>query len=120
MLFKKRKKKTNTPNPVKPRLNETSSFAVKEAYNAIRTKLMFSGKGEICPVFAVTSALAGDGKSTNAVSIAVSFALAGQRVLLIDDIVTTGATLSEAARTLRAAGAADVVCAALAGRRGNP
>ena len=84
MLFKNRKKKTNTPNPVKPRLNEASSFAVKEAYNAIRTKLMFSGKGETCPIFAVTSALAGDGKSTNAVSIAVSFALAGQRVLLID------------------------------------
>ena len=92
MLFKKRKKKTNTPNPVKPRLNETSSFAVKEAYNAIRTKLMFSGKGETCPVFAVTSALAGDGKSTNAVSIAVSFALAGQRVLLIDAICASPAS----------------------------
>lgn len=36
----------------------------------------------------------------------------GQRVLLIDDILTTGSTLEEAARTLRAAGAAQVVAAA--------
>ena len=41
----------------------------------------------------------------------------GRRVLLIDDIVTTGSTLSECARVLRTAGAADVVCAALARSR---
>ena len=43
--------------------------------------------------------------------------VAGRRILLIDDIVTTGATLSECACTLRAAGAADVVCAAVARTR---
>ena len=43
--------------------------------------------------------------------------LGGRRVLLIDDIVTTGATLSECALTLKKAGCAEVFAAAAASRQ---
>lgn len=41
---------------------------------------------------------------------------AGARILLIDDILTTGSTLGECVRVLRDAGAKDVMCLTLAAR----
>ncbi|MEG2420144.1 MAG: ComF family protein [Oscillospiraceae bacterium] len=40
--------------------------------------------------------------------------LRGKRILLVDDVITTGSTLSECARTLRTAGAAEVLGCTLA------
>lgn len=40
--------------------------------------------------------------------------LSGERVLLVDDVITTGATMNECSKTLRKAGASEVTAVALA------
>ena len=86
MLFGKKKLTTpKTQAEAKQRmLSAASPFAIKEAYNSIRAKLFFTGRGEKCPVFALTSAMMHDGKTTNAVNLSISIASTAKRVLLID------------------------------------
>ncbi|HIU68473.1 MAG: CpsD/CapB family tyrosine-protein kinase [Clostridiales bacterium] len=65
-------------------LSPDAPFQEREAYNAIRTNLLFSQRGEKCPVFAVTSPTANNGKTLNSVNLAVAYAQMGKKTLLID------------------------------------
>lgn len=55
-----------------------------EAYRQIRTNIQFTNVDKPLRNFLVTSANMGEGKTTVAVNLAVAFAQAGQRVLLVD------------------------------------
>ena len=65
-------------------LTEKSSFQVREAYKALRTNLIFSLPAEPCKKIVVTSALAAEGKSTNCINLAITFAEMNAKVLIID------------------------------------
>lgn len=85
---KKNKKKNThsgfTKEDQKKMLCPESPFVVKEAYNSIRTNLLFTTQGEKCPIFVITSPTANNGKSINTINLAISFAQMGKRTLLID------------------------------------
>ena len=55
-----------------------------EAYRAVRTNIDFLRRGKRLQVLLVTSAYADEGKTTAASNLAISFAAAGRKVLLID------------------------------------
>ena len=83
-LFSNKKadaKETNHMNQRRNILGHSSSFQVQEAYKTLRTNIRFSSAGR---KFCITSGLSGEGKSITTLNIAISFAEAGQKVLLID------------------------------------
>ena len=66
-------------------LNDTTPFATREAFNRLRTNLMYTlNDKDTCPIFAVTSDDQAAGKSTIISNVAISYAMSGKKVLLID------------------------------------
>ncbi len=68
-------------------IDKTNDFRLVESYKTLRTNLMFSFpdiENSECRKLLVTSAGAGEGKTTTAVNLALSIAQNGVKVLLID------------------------------------
>ncbi|MDY2628734.1 MAG: CpsD/CapB family tyrosine-protein kinase [Lachnospiraceae bacterium] len=65
-------------------LDDNSGFAIQEAYKALRTNVIFSLPGNDPKCIGVTSATQGNGKSTNALNMAISFAQIGKKVIVVD------------------------------------
>lgn len=65
-------------------LNRNSSFAAQEAYKSLRTSVRFALRDNGCKRICMTSAMASEGKSITMLNLAISVAMDGQKVLLID------------------------------------
>lgn len=64
--------------------NENFPFAVREAYNTLRTNVLYALSPINGKIVAVTSPNVGEGKSTVSVNLAIALAETSARVLLID------------------------------------
>lgn len=73
---KKKKNKKGEKNV----LSEKSKFAIVEAYKSARTNIMFSLSASDKKAFAITSYSKGDGKSTVAANLAISFSKMEKRL----------------------------------------
>lgn len=82
IMMKRRAKSVHEQNIVltDPKVEE----ALQEPLRIVRNKIEYYGKEYHKKVFLITSALAGEGKSTVAVNLAISLAQAGHKVALVD------------------------------------
>lgn len=65
-------------------IDPSLKFRVEEAYKSIRANIMFSVMKKGCKTIVVSSASPNEGKTTTTINLAITFAQADQKVLLID------------------------------------
>lgn len=71
-------------NPKKMLLSDKSAFSVKEAYKTLRTNIMFSLPGKDSKCIGVVSPDRGDGKSSVAINLAISFSQLNKKAIIVD------------------------------------
>lgn len=62
----------------------TTLFAIREAYKTIRTNLILNLEDKPCHLITITSSIAGEGKSTSSINLAIAIAQLEKKVLMID------------------------------------
>lgn len=65
-------------------LNDKTTFDVRESFNELRTNIVFSMSSKGTKKVLITSSIASEGKSTTCLNMAITFAEAGTKTLLID------------------------------------
>lgn len=87
-FFEKKIKKANLHLSIesskKLLLGDDTPFAVKEAYNRLRTNINYMKKSDDCQVIAVTSSVPGEAKTTTSINLAISMGMSGKKTLIID------------------------------------
>ena len=81
---------------------------VSEVFRTLRTNIQFMSTNKKLKTLLVTSTFPGEGKSLVTSNLAVTFAQAGKKVILIDDMIDTAGTITNAANALKERGAEEV------------
>ena len=78
------REKKQSDDPAQFLLNKNSSMEDMESYAKLRMNLFYTLVGKSSHSVMVTSAVSGEGKSTIAANLAISCAMSGKKVMLID------------------------------------
>lgn len=84
------REKKNSKDPKDFILSEKSSVATSECYAKLRMNLLYTLVNKEKKAIAITSAIAGEGKSTIAANLAIACAMSGKKILLIDGDMRRG------------------------------
>ena len=80
----KRQKRKKGTEPAEFLLSDHSTMEQVESYSKLRMNLLYTLVGKDNKIVVITSAVSGEGKSTIAANLAISCAMSGKKVLLVD------------------------------------